>query len=186
MKNAAHLAFKICSFCWIAAVLFSCKETRILKQTEVENSAQLKDQIMQELVNRLNPKDTVFVAAKRVLGVCGNDERFDSITTPAEKLEELEYIRKHPYFVDINKDYRETYKFGNKILVTGEVFDERFSSKNSNFDNAQLAKKKIILDIQYLDVKKDTVQVRAFDYKNAKKADIQMTFVLKNSNWKPL
>ena len=170
----------------LAAVLSSCKETKIVKQTEVENPAQLKEQIMRELADRINPHDTLFVATTRILGVCGNDERFDGVTTPAEKLEQLEYIREHPYFVEIKKDYRESYKFGDKILVTGKVSDEQFSSKNSNFDNAQLRKKKTILDLQYLKIKKDTVQVRAFDFHNSEKTDVEMTFVLKNSSWKAL
>lgn len=193
MKNAAYLTFKMWTVCWVAAVLFSCKKqievknpAQLENQTEVENPALLKDQIMQELANRFNPKDTLFVETTRILGVCGNDERYDGVTSPAERQQKIEYIREHPYFVDIKKDYRETYKFGNKILVTGEVFDEQFSSKNLNFDNAKLAKKKTIVDLQYLEIKKDTVKVQAFDFHNSEKTGVEMTFVLKNSRWKVL
>lgn len=76
--------------------IFICQ----IERKEVKNSKQLKEEIIKEVVNKLNPKDSLFIVTARTLGVCGNDERYDGFTTPIEKFSEIKFILENPYFVD--------------------------------------------------------------------------------------
>ncbi|WP_131368708.1 hypothetical protein [Chryseobacterium luteum] len=60
-------------------------------------------------MNKLNPKDSLFIVTTRSFGVCGNDERYDGFTTPIEKFSEIKFILENPYFVDGSKDFKENY-----------------------------------------------------------------------------
>lgn len=179
------MAINILKIILMTTLLIGCEENAGGKQTEVENSKQLKEEVMKELVNQLKPKDTLFIVTSRILGVCGNDERYDGVTTPQEKLEENKYIRENPYYVDVQKDYLEKYVVGKSVVITGSAFDNEFSSTLVSFNNDSLKVKKNVYDIQFTDVKKDTVTVSGFDFINNKNA-LQFKMVLRNSRWKVL
>lgn len=164
-------------------LLISCEKKALGKQIEVEGPKQLKEAAVKEFVNQLKPKDTLFLVTSRMLGICGNDERYDGITTPQEKLEEKNYIQDNPYYVDVEKDYLEKYVVGKSVVITGGAFDNEFSSTLVSFNNDSLKVKKNVYDIQFTDVKKDTVTVSGFDFINNKNA-LQFKMVLQNSRWK--
>lgn len=166
----------------LASVLESCGRN-IFKQIEIENPKQFKEEVIKELTNKINPKDTLYLTTSRMLGICGNDERYDGVTTPEEKLEELKYIKENPYYIDENKDYEKQYNFNDKIIITGTAFDNEFTYGNLKFNNESLKIKKQVYDIQYTSVKKDTVVVSVFDFNNNQTA-IRFKMALNNAKWK--
>lgn len=179
------MAVKILQIILMTNLLIGCEKNAGGKQTEVENSKQLKEEAIKEFVSQLKPKDTLFIVTSRMLGVCGNDERYDGNTTVQEKLEEKKYIRENPYYVDADKGYLEKYAVGKSVVITGSAFDNEFSSNLITFNNDSLKVKKNVYDIQFSDVRKDTVTVSGFDFINNKNA-LQFKMVLRNSRWKVL
>ena len=165
----------------LASALQSCGRNA-LKQIEIENPKQLKVEIIKELAKKVNSKDTLFLVTSRMFGVCGNDERYDGITTPKEKMNELKYIKENPYYIDENKDYKEKYNFNDKVIITRTAFDNEFTSETIKFNNDSLKIKKEIFDIQYISIKKDTVDISVFDYNNNKHS-FQFKMALNNSVW---
>lgn len=172
--------YKIVLILSFLSSIFSCKT----EQTEVENSKQLKEEIIKELAFKINPNDSIFLVLNRILGVCGNDERYDGIITPIEKLNENKYVRENPYFVDVNKDFNEIYQIKGKTIITGSAFDNKFESRLINFNNDSLKFKKTVYDIHFQSIKADTVYVSIFDFNNSQNKSIKLKMVLNNSIWK--
>lgn len=155
-----------------------------IERKEVENSKQLKEEIIKEAVNKLNPKDSLFIVTTRILGVCGNDERYDGFTTPIEKFSEIKFILENPYFVDGSIDFKENYLINDKTIIIGEALDNEFTSNTLEFTYDEMKNEKQVYDIQFTTVKKDTVYVSIFDYFNNESRSIKFKMVQKNSKWK--
>ncbi len=153
-----------------------------LKQTEVENAAQLKSEIIQEIAKTISPKDTLFLVTQRILAVCGNDDRYDGKTTIKEKLEEQKYIKENPYFIDFSTGFDEQYNINGKVLFTGTAFDEEFTSTTQHFNNDSLKIKKTVRDIQALKVKKDSVEIILRNQSDNEDSRTFL-FVKNNSKW---
>ena len=179
------MSIKFLQIILMTTFLIGCEKNAGGNQTEVENPKQLKQASVKEFVNQLKPKDTLFMVTSRMFGVCGNDERYDGVTTPQEKLEEKKYIHDNPYYVDAEKDYLGKYVVGKSVVITGSAFDNEFSSTLVSFNNDSSKVKRDVYDIQFTDIKKDTVTVSGFDFINNKKA-LQFKMVLRNSQWKVL
>lgn len=170
-------------FLSIALLSVACGSgSKELKQTEVENAAQLKSEIIQEIAKTMSPKDTLFLVTQRILAVCGNDDRYDGKTTIKEKLEEQKYIKENPYFIDFSTGFNEQYNINGKVLFTGTAFDEEFTSATQHFNNDSLKIKKKILDLQPLTVKKDSVEVILRNYSYSEDSRT-FHFVKNNSKW---
>lgn len=155
-----------------------------IERKEVENSKQLKEEIIKEVVNKLNPKDSLFIVTARTLGVCGNDERYDGFTAPIEKFSEIKFILENPYFVDGNTDFKENYLINNKTVITGGALDNEFSSNTLKFTYNEATNEKQVFDIQFTIIKKDTVYVSIFDYFNSESRNIKFKMVQNSSKWK--
>ncbi|WP_300670268.1 hypothetical protein [Soonwooa sp.] len=170
-------------FLSIALLSVACGSgSKDLKQTEVENAAQLKSEMIQEIAKTMSPKDSLFLVTQRILGVCGNDERYDGKTTAKEKLEEQKYIKENPYFIDLSTGFDEQYNIDGKVLFTGTAFNNEFSTATQHFNNDSLKIKKKILDLQPLNVKKVSVEIilRNYSYSEDSKTFL---FVKNNSKW---
>ncbi|KQT29581.1 hypothetical protein ASG22_19860 [Chryseobacterium sp. Leaf405] len=154
-----------------------------IERKEVINSKQLKEEIIKEAVNKLNPKDSLFIVTTRSLGVCGNDDRYDGFTTPIEKFSEIKFILENPYFVDGSEDFKENYLINNKTIITGGALDNRFSSNTLNFTYDEVKNDKQVYDIQFTTANKDTVYVSIFDYFNSENKNIKFKMVQNNSKW---
>lgn len=172
--------YKAITFIAFFSFIISCKT----EKTEVEYSKQLKDEVIKELTVKLNPTDSVFIVLHRMLGVCGNDERYDGTTTLSERMDEIKYNKEKPYFVDVDKGFNEIYQINGKTIITGSAIDNKFESKSISFDNDSLKVKKRVYDIQFESVKKDTVYVSLFDFINEDDKPIKLRMVLNNSKWK--
>lgn len=160
--------------------IFICQ----IERKEVKNSKQLKEEIIKEVVNKLNPKDSLFIVTARTLGVCGNDERYDGFTTPIEKFSEIKFILENPYFVDGSIGFKENYLINNKTIITGGAFDNEFASNTLNFKYDEVKNEKQVYDIQFTTVNKDTVYVSIFDYFSRERRNVKFKMVQKNSKWK--
>lgn len=85
----------------------------IPKQKEIKNPEIISDKLIHEFAKNVASKnDTIYLALTTMAGVCGNDPRFDGIATLEEKLQEMEYLRKNPYFFDTRY-----FKNGYRILI---------------------------------------------------------------------
>lgn len=180
MKEATNNTYKIVLVFIFLSSIFSCNT----EQFEVQNSKQLKDEIIKELAYKLNHNDSIFLVLNRFLSVCGNDERYDGVKTPKEKLEEIKFLKENPYFVDVNKDFNEIYHINGKTIITGNAFDNIFDSRLINFHNDSITVKNTIYDIQFQSVKSDTVYVSIFDFNNSESKPIKLKMVSNNSIWK--
>lgn len=158
--------------------ILSCQ----IQRKEVENSKQLKEEIIKEVVKKLEPKDSLFIVTTRNFGVCGNDERHDGVTTISEKFAERKFIRENPYFVDGSIDFKEKYIINNTIIITGEAFNNQFTSNSINFNYDEHEQTNVYV-IQFTSIKKDTVSVSVFDYLNSQNNNITLKMVQKNSKW---
>lgn len=176
-------SLKQSKFLSIAFLSVACGSgSKDLKQTEVENSVQLKSEIIQEIAKTISPKDSLFLVTQRMLGVCGNDERYDGKTTAKEKLEEQKYIKENPYFIDLLNGFSEQYNIDEKLLFTGTAFNDEFTSTTQHFYNDSLKVKKTVRDIQALKVKKDSVEIILLN--NSDGQDFRkFLFVKNNSKW---
>ncbi|SKB90065.1 hypothetical protein SAMN05660477_01708 [Soonwooa buanensis] len=181
--NIYKASLKQFKFLSIAFVSVACGSgSKDLKQTEVENSTQLKSEIIQEIAKTMSPKDTLFLVTQRILGVCGNDDRYDGKTTINEKLEEQKHIKENPYFIDLSKGFDEQYTIDGKILFTGTAFNNEFSTTTQHFNNDSLKIKKTVRDIQALKVKKDSVEIILRNQSDNEDSRTFL-FVKNNSKW---
>ena len=176
MKLVKQIGFPI-----LGLALLSC-ESKEVKQIEIENAGELKKQIIQEIAKTMSPKDTLFLVNERTIGVCGNDDRYDGVTTPEERLEELKYIKENPYFINLATGFDEKYAINGKVIFVGYAFDSEFTSASQHFYNDSLKVKKKMLDLQPLKVKKDSVEIRIQNYSDREDFK-QLLFVKRNSNW---
>lgn len=156
----------------------------VLEQKEIVHSKQLKDLIIKEAANLMDSQDTIYLVTQRILPICGNDDRYDSITTPEEAKAEENYIKENPYYIDNEKGYEPLYKLDSKIIVTGTSFENEFNSINSNFKYPSQHNQKKVYDISYRTILKDTVQVLIYDYYNNDGFDKELNFVLMDGKWK--
>lgn len=170
-------------FLSIAFLSVACgSDSKDLKQTEIENAGEIKKQIIQEIAKTMSPKDSLFLVTQRILGVCGNDDRYDGITTPEERLEELKYIKENPYFIDLTTGFDEQYSINGKVIFIGHGFDDEFTSATQHFYNDSLKIKKKILDLQPLNVKKDSVKIILRNQSDSEDSRTFL-FVKNNSKW---
>src|SRR6218665_2084151 len=94
-------------------------------------------------------KDTLYIATTRLLGVCGNDERYDGSNTLTKQIDWIKYVKANPYFIDVSKVAEHIYTSGNKVIITGEAFDATFTSGSIHFDNDTLNPKKKVCDLVF-------------------------------------
>lgn len=158
-------------------------ESLILKQQEIENPKQFKASLISEITTQIKPSDTLFLVTTRLFGVCGNDPTFDNITTPEEAKANLEYIKANPYFVNADNDFEEINKIGTHVVIVGTAFEDEFSSENFTLKNENTKVEKIIYDIDYTAVQKDTVQVALKQFYQNDVPPINLTFVLNQDKW---
>lgn len=166
--------------CLVAIAFFTSCDA---KHIEVPNSEQLKHAIVDEIANKIHIDDTLFLALHRTLAVCGNDERYDGITTPEEKLVEQQYIRDHPYFIDVSNGFDNIYQINGKTIITGSVFDNEFTASTFQFDNDSLSDKNSIYDIVFTKVQKDSVEVQVFDFYKPTESVWNFKMVLMDDKW---
>lgn len=180
IKNTKEFLRKI-GFPILGLVLLAC-EAKEGKQTEVENASELKTQIIHEIAKTMSPKDTLFLVNERTVGVCGNDDRYDGVTTPEERFEELKYIKENPYFIDLATGFDEQYSINGKTIFVGHGFDDEFTSATHHFYNDSLKIKKTVHDIHPLKVTKDSVEILIQNYSDSQDFK-QLLFVKRNSSW---
>ena len=155
---------------------------KVSQQQEVDNSAQLKEALITAIVQRLQPKDTLFLVTSREMPMCGNDERFSDEYQKEDSLRRLKEIQANPYFVD-QEDYQETYQIEGHTVVTGVGFEKTLTTKSKTFGFKPEHKTKLVYDLAFISVIKNQVEAVAYDYYQRDSTEIHLKATLQNSQW---
>ena len=184
MKRLIYLILLLLAFS-------ACKEKKTSKpkitkvtqqQKEVENAAQLKQALITAIVQRLQPKDTLFLVTSREMPMCGNDERFSDEYQKEDSLRRLKEIHANPYFVN-QEDYQETYQIAGHTVVTGVGFENTLTAKSKTFEFKPEHKNKLVYDLTFMSVTKNEVEAVTYDYYQKDTTQINLKATLQNSQW---
>ena len=155
---------------------------KVSQQQEVDNSAQLKEALITAIVQRLQPKDTLFLVTSREMPMCGNDERFSDEYQKEDSLRRLKEIHANPYFVN-QEDYQETYQIAGHTVVTGVGFENTLTAKSKTFEFKPEHKNKLVYDLTFMSVTKNEVEAVTYDYYQKDTTQINLKATLQNSQW---
>lgn len=167
----------------VAYVVFVHTDLLTPSQKAPPHEQQLKTAIICQVAQDLSIQDTLYVVTQRMLGTCGNDPRYDGVTTFSEKINEIKYNLGHPYILSGDKGYAPVYWFHGKTIITGSSMDNTYSSEKDTFDEDS-ARMHQILDIEYTSIEREQVKVEIVKYPNEKL--LGFTMICKGGQWKPI
>ncbi|GAL63297.1 hypothetical protein [Algibacter lectus] len=153
---------------------------------EVENSNQLKTEIVNEIASSLSNNDTLYLATKREYGVCGNDSRFDGTTTFSERIQEIKHLLDNPFYLDLSKDFEMSNSLNGNTIIVGIIFDNNFMSEKYNFEVIldSSNQKKELYEVKDISIKKDTVIIYSYSLHKSENDKVKMEFIKVDSKWK--
>ncbi|GAL82742.1 hypothetical protein JCM19274_551 [Algibacter lectus] len=153
---------------------------------EVENSNQLKTEIVNEIASSLSNNDTLYLATKREYGVCGNDSRFDGTTTFPERIQKIKHLLDNPFYLDLSKDFEMSNSLNGSTIIVGIIFDDNFISEKYNFEiiSDSSNQKKELYEVKDISIKKDTVIIYSYSLHKSENDKVKMEFIKVDSKWK--
>ncbi|MDO7138125.1 hypothetical protein [Algibacter lectus] len=153
---------------------------------EVENSNQLKTEIVKEIASSLSNNNTLYLATKREYGVCGNDSRFDETPTFSERIQEIKHLLDNPFYLDLSKDFEMSNSLNGSTIIVGIIFDNTFMSEKYNFEiiSDSSNQKKELYEVKDISIKKDTVIIYSYSLHKSENDKVKMEFIKVDSKWK--
>jgi hypothetical protein len=168
--------------------LFTETDIFIPSQTKIYNSKKLKLEIIKELEKRIKFKDTLFLMTSQLYGTCGNELEYE-MTPISKKIEQAQYNMDNPFYID--NDYEEYYHINDKIVITGQGFDNTFTSNELSFrysnEQEYNTTARLKLDAAIYDIKlfptEDNVEVISTQINIQK--EIKFSMIFNGSKWTP-
>ncbi|MEL0649942.1 hypothetical protein V6246_00825 [Algibacter sp. TI.3.09] len=153
---------------------------------EVENSNQLKTEIVNEIASSLSNNDTLYLATKREYGVCGNDSRFDGTPTFSERIQKIKHLLDNPFYLDLSKGFEMSNSLNGSTIIVGIIFDNNFMSEKYNFEiiSDSSNQKKELYEVKDISIKKDTVIIYSYSLNKSENDKVKMEFIKVDSKWK--
>lgn len=153
------------------------------KQKEVEKPKELAKSFITNAIRKLPEENTLWLVKQRIRGVCGNDPRFDGVTTFSERIGEFYSLWNNPYVFNSVNAFENDYIIDDKIFIIGESYLGGFTSKSILYLADTLIATPPIYDIKSAFIDKNNINFSLVDYAHSDSLILQTKMVFVKGTW---
>lgn len=164
-------------------MIFMYTDIFMPKQTELEKPKELAKTFITHITKELPAEDTFWLVNRRIRGVCGNDPRFDGVTTLGERMEEFRSLRNNPYVFNLLTAFENDYTIADKTIIIGEAFYSKFTSESTLYPPDTLITFPPIYDIRITFIYEGHIALSLVDDAQSDSVILHTKMVFVKGNW---